>query len=127
MPMDRRQFLRDSGLVLLTGWTAVGCTEPADEGNLANPAILPILGADHVRSIGRSYREAVPAERGAGALRRAIVEAREGADVERSTTGSSLDRSVREEFDRGRTVVVDGWILSVTEARQCALFSVLSA
>jgi hypothetical protein len=34
---------------------------------------------------------------------------------------------VRGDFAHGRTVIVDGWILSVTEARQCALFSLLAA
>jgi hypothetical protein len=35
----------------------------------------------------------------------------------------SIDDTVHEDFAAGRTVVVDGWVLSVTEARQCALFS----
>jgi len=32
---------------------------------------------------------------------------------------------IRDDFGAGRTVVVDGWLLSVTEARQCALYSTL--
>jgi hypothetical protein len=38
----------------------------------------------------------------------------------------SIDRQVTDDFAAGRTAVVDGWVLSVTEARQCALFSLLS-
>jgi hypothetical protein len=34
-----------------------------------------------------------------------------------------LDQQVQDDFARGRTVNVNGWILSVTEARQCALYS----
>jgi hypothetical protein len=34
---------------------------------------------------------------------------------------------VRDDFASGRTVVVDGWVLSAIEARQCALFSLASA
>ena len=33
---------------------------------------------------------------------------------------------VRRDFETGRTVLVNGWILSVNEARQCALFSLLA-
>jgi hypothetical protein len=29
---------------------------------------------------------------------------------------------IREDFETDRMVVVDGWILSVTEARLCALY-----
>jgi hypothetical protein len=36
---------------------------------------------------------------------------------------SVLEKKVRQDFQENKTVVVDGWILSVTEARQCALFS----
>jgi hypothetical protein len=39
----------------------------------------------------------------------------------------SIDDTVHEDFASGRTVVVDGWVLAVTEARQCALFSLASA
>jgi len=30
---------------------------------------------------------------------------------------------VKQDFGNGKIAVVDGWILSVTEARQCALYS----
>jgi len=39
----------------------------------------------------------------------------------------SIDDRIRDDFGAGRTVVVDGWLLSVTEARQCALYSTLGA
>ena len=38
-----------------------------------------------------------------------------------------MARLVHDDFDDGRTVVVDGWILSATEARQCALYSLTQA
>jgi len=36
-----------------------------------------------------------------------------------------MEERVRADFAAGRVVVVRGWILSVTEARECALFSLL--
>lgn len=125
MPMDRREFLGRS-VILLAGWSAA-CAESIDDGDLASPALLTVLGTEQVRAIGRSYREMVPAESDSDALRSAILDARERAGWGRSATSTSLDRSVRADFEQGRTVVVNGWILSVTEARQCALHSLLSA
>jgi len=37
------------------------------------------------------------------------------------------DAQIRGDFAAGRTVVIDGWVLSVTEARQAALFSLTPA
>ena len=34
-----------------------------------------------------------------------------------------LQQKVHSDFEGGNTVIVSGWVLSVTEARQCALFS----
>ena len=36
---------------------------------------------------------------------------------------SMLGKKIQEDFETGKTVVVKGWILSKTEAQQCALFS----
>jgi hypothetical protein len=106
---------------------AAGVTLPAvrmlaDRAGLrrayARPTILSLLGDDrHLREIGAAYRQAFPAEATVDALV-AALDARSGAD---------LDARVCADFDHGRTVVIRGWVLSVTEARQCALHSLLHA
>lgn len=84
---------------------------------LAHPRLLEILRDERaVRELGRRYRETVPGENAAPALAQAI---RGG--------GARVDDQVRRDFDAGHTVTLDGWVLSVTEARQCALFSLLPA
>ena len=35
----------------------------------------------------------------------------------------SISSRIKEDYKNGKTVTLDGWILSVTECRQCALFS----
>ena len=96
MAMDRRQFLRVTAVGAVTG--------------LSVPVIgVGARGAERVHAIGVRYREATPAERDAAALRAAIGPA----------------ALVARDFADSRTVLVDGWVLSVTEARQCALFSLL--
>ncbi len=37
---------------------------------------------------------------------------------------SILEQEVKKDYETGNTVVLDGWILSETEAVQCALFSI---
>lgn len=46
--------------------------------------------------------------------------AEDGAD-----TNERLRRQIVQDFTDGNTVLVDGWLLSVTEARQCALLSAI--
>jgi large subunit ribosomal protein L4 len=40
---------------------------------------------------------------------------------------ASVDDKIRDDFAAGRTVLIDGWVLSLTEARQSALFSLTNA
>lgn len=41
--------------------------------------------------------------------------------------GRALDFQVKQEFKAGTIITVSGWVMSVTEARQCALFSILNS
>lgn len=38
-----------------------------------------------------------------------------------------LHEQVKKDFADGNTVMVQGWILSITEARQCALFALINS
>jgi len=37
----------------------------------------------------------------------------------------NMQQKVTEDYESKEIVMIDGWLLSVTEARQCALFSLL--
>lgn len=54
-----------------------------------------------------------------------------GPSANDATTESGLcdlmRKQIRSDFADRRTVRLNGWILSVTEARQCALYSMLSS
>ena len=116
------------GVALATLGAACDRGTKADETSaLARPELLAALGAARVRELGHRYREMVPAERDAASLGDAI---RHSLPLTARLFGSSstdVPRLVHDDFDAGRTVVVLGWILSATEARQCALFSLLPA
>jgi len=129
MAMDRRQFLRVTAAGAVTGLSVpvIGAgARGADDRTLralAYPDLLAVLGAERVRAIGVRYREATPAERDADALGMAIARTPERAGGEHARLDSGA--LVARDFADERTVLVDGWLLSVTEARQCALFSLL--
>ena len=125
--MDRRQFFRLTGVTTL-GVAVAGCAADSEyeSQSLARPELLVALGAGSVRAIGERYRALNGAENDGDALRTALRASRPfWARIGRSSP--PIATLVREDFGHGRTVLIDGWILSVTEARQCALFSLLSA
>lgn len=126
--MDRRSFVGLAGASALALVT-LSCAPGAEynERSLARPELLEALGAGGVRAIGARYRATHPTESDAGALRDAILASRPWHARLVGEAQSSIADLVRVDFEQGRTVVVDGWLLSVTEARQCALFSLARA
>jgi hypothetical protein len=129
--MDRRQFLRVAATGAVAHLASTACRSHADAASdaaaLAQPELLALVGPEQVREIGRRYRQAVPAEHDAEALRAAILAAAPRASRLGEAPRVRVAELVRSDFAEGRTVVVHGWVLSVTEARQCALFSLLHA
>lgn len=127
MAMDRRRFLQLSAAGVLVATTGTACRgDDIDPRTLAQPAVLALLGPERVREIGVRYRQTVPAERAAPALRAAIANDGNGLRLPWRKR-QSLAQRISSDFAAGRTVVVNGWLLSTTEARQCALFSLLPA
>lgn len=123
MTLDRRRFLQLTAAGAVASLTDFACTRDngEDAQALAQPALLEMLGPERAREIGTQYRAAVPRENTAAALRAAISESQH---QKFSWIGShSIEDQIRDDFAAGRTVVVKGWILSETEARQCALYS----
>ena len=126
--MDRRSFVYLAGAATL-GIATASCAAGAgyDERSLARPELLAVLGDGPVRAIGARYRALTTAERDVEALRAAILRSRPMTARLFGTSTPDVADLVRDDFAHGRTVVVDGWILSVTEARQCALYSLRPA
>jgi hypothetical protein len=122
MTLDRRQFVKVAASALIAGATTAACaSDNTDPRALAHPDLVEMLGADRVRVLGARYRANMPSENSAVFLRAALS----GAAPSRHLPWihKSIADRVRDDFAAGRTVLVDGWVLSVTEARQCALAS----
>ncbi|HEV2670630.1 MAG TPA: hypothetical protein VGU74_06025 [Gemmatimonadales bacterium] len=115
--MNRRDFL-------VSAASAAGFARTRDDCDaLAHPALLAVLGGETVRGIGQRYRALVATERDREPLRSAILAS--GPLRSFWMPRAALAQRVRADFAAGRTVLVAGWVLSVTEARQCALYSLL--
>jgi hypothetical protein len=137
MAMDRRQFLRMTAAGAVTGLSLPAAAAAAVTGlsgpggasmarALAYPSLLTVLGPERVRAIGGWWRETTPNERGAESIAAAIIGTAPPKGGARADAGRETPTLVRRDFADERTVFVDGWLLSITEVRQCALFSLLA-
>ena len=121
MSLDRRRFIHVSALSAI-GAVAMSACDRTPDSSLDRPALLGMLGPERVHQLGTDYRAATAGENNATTLRAALSRARSRSWWQRVMHGS-VDDQVRDDFANGRTVLVDGWVLSLTEARQAALFS----
>lgn len=107
----------------------LGCNTSSGVANKAwvTPSLLShICDAKALKEIGAAYRQKFDEnnERELADLllmdsdNKAISENSEDAIVH-----SMLEKKIQKDFETGKTVIVKGWILSKTEAQQCALFS----
>ena len=125
MKLDRRRFLQVTAAGMVASLTSSACSGDDDDARL--PGLLEMLGAARIWEIGSSYRKAVPNENTEAALRAAISGSRPKTRTISSIWSDPIERQVQNDFATGRTVIVDGWVLAETEARQCALFSLTPA
>lgn len=76
--------------------------------------------------IGIDYRKRVPIENEKQKLTDLILTDNAGKKLvtsDRSDIEAFISKKNQEEFSANNILIIKGWIISVTEARQCALFS----
>jgi hypothetical protein len=83
---------------------------------------------DSARNLGRAALASLPGATAPSSLAAAVLAGLPGGAPKLDATSDDDLRAlvaarVREDFEAGDTVQVDGWILSCTEARLCALAS----
>ncbi len=125
--MARRRFLAMAALGAVGATLgAAGDAAAMPVRTLAAPGLLTLLGCERmVLQIGEQYRQLVPDEDDAKVLMQALLLPSQRGLA--SGPGADLAELIRQDFSHGRTVMVDGWILARTEARQCALYSLHAA
>ena len=124
--LDRRRFLllaAGGGAAVVVGLglkLGLGDGDPQTTGGAGpSPAAAPDAAAE---AVGRRYLEETPAESTEADLRAALPD--ELADVQPGEETARLSAAVHADFDQGRTIELDGWLLSVTECRVAALSAV---
>lgn len=130
MTLDRRRFLQITAIGVVGSLTTSAFSGDADidASALDRPELLlTMLGSERVRELGARYRAATPGENTASSLRAAISNAGPRSLGVPWTARGPIENQIRDDFASGRIVLVNGWVLSATEARQCALFSLASA
>lgn len=130
--MKRRTFLV-SAAVLGSGagiatWVATRASySPAEQAVLS---VAEQLADDpDVVLVGKAYLEQTNAETDQRALIEQLAESLPAVKpVDESGVGNeSVIQQVQADFDEGRTVMVEGWTMSVTESQLCALAALLNS
>ena len=121
--MKRRKFL---GLITLgalifgaiSWFFVIKKQRPATNG--FEPHVLSnICSREKIIEIGKKYRQ-ISSEDNKDSLAKLLALQGQG------TAKQFFEDKVRQDFENNDTVLIDGWLLSRTEARQCALLSLQS-
>jgi hypothetical protein len=126
--MKRRTFIHLSAYtaIALTLPLADGCALESTDKITSQPLLFSHLAdVKSIKDAGNAYRKRFPAEDNKTTLTNLLLGSNSSKD--KKTIQALLDNRVTDDFKTGKTVMPIGWVLSVTEARQCALFSILNA
>ncbi len=121
--MNRRYFILagSAGIAAITFPAYYYFRDIEYDSLLAQPAsLLLIWDAGEIREIGNKYRLLKPDEERQNVLVKLLTG---GIYAHSPVNVESMAERIKKDFEIGNTILVDGWMLSVTEARQCALFS----
>jgi hypothetical protein len=122
--MKRKDFI----LITAAGLTAISIpivyaylTKSEYDSLLAQPKSLSVIWDNQtINDIGNKYRSQVPGENRERLLVKQLLSGTDSHNL-----ALSLEEKIIRDFETGNTIIVDGWILSITEARQCALSSTI--
>jgi hypothetical protein len=128
--MKRRNFI----LISTAAVAAIGIPwalwpDPYADLSKATPpplVLAQICDEPTVVKIGKQYREAVPIENKLPALGKLLFADDAGNEIqnkEKISWSVILEERIRKDFEAGRTIIISGWVLALTEARQCAAYS----
>jgi len=129
--MERRNFL--IGIAAVAAASAIPiinyrCSHLLPEGYLMRPLVLAhFCDRITIRDIGLRYRDQVPEENERETLEDLLLTNNDGRKVDPKSNNTVISEflvsKIDQEFKNGQIVIENGWVLSETEARQCALFS----
>lgn len=131
----KRRFLQAlASMGAITLARLVWALFPGSERRRLDPPAVRLAGLfvhqDSAVQVGRAYLQTFPGEADAERLVSQLcasdpLKHRTLLDAGSKRCVELLALTHRQDFEKGRTVKVDGWILSETEARLCALATLL--
>lgn len=124
--MKRRNFIfiTAAGVcaLILPTWS---CNNTSFNHLLAEPELGSFIWDDEtIATIGKSFLQQFPNEDSKGKLTEILSKQ---ISKNPDKIGEILNQEIEQDFKNDRILMLDGWLVSVTEARQCALFSLTLA
>jgi hypothetical protein len=121
----RREFLLRALAACGTPFLVLPASLEARQKSQADTAAAAYFGlrADAARTIGEAYLRQLGSDASAASIRNASRSTLEIIERASSTQKAiaALELAVRRDFQNGRSVQLEGWIVSRTEAELCAL------
>ena len=129
--IQRRDFCQWSGAALiglLLPFSGCSGVDPSITRKLNVPGTLGTINeASTISEIGATYMKKVPTESSETDLVNRLLTDIDGSELPTETDSAMLQKiliqKVKADFENGETIEINGWILSRTEARQCALYN----
>lgn len=128
--MERRSFVKLSAFtaLVLTLPLAQSCNSSSKEIAVAQPFLFShLVDAKTIKEAGADYLKKHAAENDQKKLSQLLLGGKDPAALSKDEIQAMLDEQVTADFKAGKVIAVSGWVMSQTEARQCALYSLLQA
>ena len=127
--LDRRHFIRLSAIAAAAAiipWMDACKAKAVIPNGVERPDFLShVTDKDALRKIGKAYLNVHPDEASAEILYVKLMKGHPGSTpMTTEELIAYLNNAIAADFTNDRLVVASGWVVSVTEARQCALFEI---
>src|SRR6478735_2277213 len=126
--MERRLFVKLSAFtsIALTLPFAESCNSGSKEMAIAQPLLFShLVDAKTIKEAGADYLRTHAVENDREKLAQLLMGGKDVAKLSKDEIQTLLDKQVTADFKTGRVLQVSGWVMSQTEARQCALYTLL--
>jgi hypothetical protein len=124
--MKRRKFifLTAAGFAVISLPACNYLIRDKIDNPLADPKSLShIWDEENILNIGNKYRSLFSDESDEQSLTKLL----QGEFTIEEEVIEGLKLKIKNDFQTSNTIMIDGWILSQTETRQCALYSILNS
>jgi hypothetical protein len=127
--MKRKKFIIGAAVATAVGLPAVFYYQKSKKGynTPEMPGMLALFCDEKtLKEIGAVYREKMPAENDKQKLTDILLTNAGGRhlkNTDKSAVSELLNAKTKEDFSKFNIFTLKGWVISQTEARQCALFS----